>query len=99
MSKVTERIDGLDFSLGLAEEQITQMTHDKAKVNDTLLFVQSQSMRNNLIFTGITEEVNEKPDVTESKLRTFMVEKHKLARDIVDGFQLERAHRCSFLER
>ena len=93
MSKVTERIDGLEFSLGLAQEQITQMTNDKAKVNDTQLYVQSQSMRNNLIFTGITEDVNEKPDVTESKLRTFMVEKLKLARDIVDGFQLERAHR------
>ena len=93
MSKVTERIDGLEFSIGLAQEQITQMTNDKAKVNDTLLYVQSQSMRNNLIFTGITEDVNEKPDVTESKLRTFMVEKLKLARDIVDGFQLERAHR------
>ena len=44
MSKVTERIDGLEFSLGLAQEQITQMTNDKAKVNDTLLYVQSQSM-------------------------------------------------------
>ena len=50
-------------------------------------------MRNYLIFTGITEDVNEKPDVTVSKLRTFMVEKLKLARDIVYGFQLERAHR------
>ena len=92
MSKVTERIDGLEFSLGLAQEQITQMTNDKAKVNETLLYVQSQLMRNNLIFTGITEDVNEKPDVTESKFRTFMVEK-LVTRDIVDGFQLERAHR------
>ena len=85
MSKVTERIDGLEFSLGLAQEQITQMTNDKAKVNDTLLYVQSQSMRNNLIFTGITEDVNEKPDVTESKLRTFMVEKLKSALLIVSS--------------
>ena len=93
MSKVTERIDGLEFSLGLAQEQITQMTNDKAKVNNTLWYVQSQSMRNNLICTGITEDVNEKPDVTDSKLRTLMVVKLKLARDIVYGFKLERAHR------
>ena len=93
MSKVTERIDTLEFSLGLAQDNITQLTKEKAKVNDSLLYVQSQSMRNNLIFTGITEGINEKPEVTESKLRTFMVDKLKLARDIVDGFQLERVHR------
>ena len=93
MSKVTERTDTLEFSLGLAQENITQLTKEKAKVNDLLLYVQSQSMRNNLIFTGITEGINEKPEVTMSKLRTFMVDKLKLVRDIVDGFQLERVHK------
>ena len=93
MSKVSERIDTLEFSLGIAQEQITQLTSDKAKVNDSLLYVQSQSMRNNLIFTGITEDPREKPEVTESKLRQFMVEKLKLAQDMVDGFRLERVHR------
>lgn len=93
MSKVSERIDTLEFSLGIAQKQITQLTSDKAKVNDSLLYVQSQSMRNNLIFTGITEDPREKPEVTESKLRQFMVEKLKLAQDMVDGFRLERVHR------
>ena len=88
MSKVTDRIDQLEFSLGMAQDQITQMTNEKAKVNDTLLYVQSQSMRNNLVFTGITESANEKPDVTESNLRKFMVEKLQMAQDIVAGFQL-----------
>ena len=93
MSKVTDRIDQLEFSLGMAQDQITQMTNEKAKVNDTLLYVQSQSVRNNLVFTGITESANEKPDVTESNLRKFMVEKLQMAQDIVAGFQLERVHR------
>ncbi|MEW8547194.1 MAG: hypothetical protein AB2693_27090 [Candidatus Thiodiazotropha sp.] len=93
MSKISDRIDTLEFSLGIAQEQITQLTSDKAKVNDSLLYVQSQSMRNNLIFTGITEDPREKPEDTESKLRQFMVEKLKLAQDIVDGFRLERVHR------
>ena len=87
------RIDTLEFSLGLAQDNITQLTKEKAKVNDLLLYVQSQSMRNNLIFTSITGGINEKPEVAESKLRTFMVDKLKLVRDIVHGFQLERVHK------
>ena len=90
MSKVTERIDTLEFSLGLARDNSTQLTKEKAKVNELLLPVQSQSMRNNFIFTGITEDINEKPEVTESKLRTFMADTLKFARDIVYGFQLKR---------
>ena len=47
-------------------------------------------MRNNLVFTGITEEPRERPEVTETKLRQFMVEKLNLAQELVDGFRLER---------
>ena len=93
LSKVSERIDTLEFSLGIAQEQITQLSSDKAKVNDALLYVQSQSMRNNLVFTGITEEPRKRPEVTETKLRQFMVEKLNLAQELVDGFRLERVHR------
>ena len=50
-------------------------------------------MRSNLIFTGITEDTREKPDITEANSRHFMVDKLKLAQDIVDGLQLERVHR------
>lgn len=35
------------------------------KRDASLLYVQSQSMRSNLIFTGITEDPREKPDITE----------------------------------
>ena len=91
--KISERIVTLEFSLGIAQEQITQLTTDESKVNGFLLYVQSQSMRSSLIFTGITEDTREKPDITEAKSRHFMVDKLKLAQDIVDGLQLERVHR------
>ena len=45
------------------------------------------------MFSGLAEDGNEKPEITEAKVRQFMVEKMKIARDIVDGFQLERVHR------
>ena len=44
MLKVSERIDTLEFSLGIVQDPITKLTSDKAKVNDCLLYVQSQSM-------------------------------------------------------
>ena len=50
-------------------------------------------MRNNLIFSGITEDVRENPETTEIKVRHFMVDKLKIAQNVVDGFQLERVHR------
>ena len=40
----------VEFSLGIAQEQLTQLSTDKSKMNDSLLYMQSQSMRNNLIF-------------------------------------------------
>ena len=93
VSKVSERIDTLEFSLGMAQDQITHLTTEKAKMQDSVLYMQSQSMRNNLIFVGITEDVHEKPEATEQKLRQFMVEKLNLAQDCVDGIRLERVHR------
>ena len=62
-------------------------------MNDSLLYMQSQSMRNNLIFNSISEDPHEKPDSTELKLRQFMVDKLKLAQDFVDSLRLERVHR------
>ena len=36
-------------------------------VNYSLLYVHLQSMRNNVIATGIAEDPRENPDITESK--------------------------------
>jgi hypothetical protein len=47
-------------------------------------YLQSQSMRNNLLFSGIKEDVNEKPDGTELILRNFMTSEMKLAQDLVN---------------
>ena len=92
MSKVGERMDTCEFSLGSAHDQITQLSADKKRMQDSLLYLQSQSMRNNLIFSGITEDGRENPEATEAKVRNFMVDKLKIAQNVVDGFQLERVH-------
>ena len=93
INKINDKLDTFEFALGTAHEQITQLNNEKKRMQDSLLYLQSQSMRNNLVFTGLTEDSNENHDVTEDKVRTFMVEKMKIAQDIVDGIQLERVHR------
>ena len=93
ITKISDRIDTFEFALGTAHEQITQLNSDKKRMQDSILYLQSQSMRNNLVFSVITEDNHENPEATEVKVRHFMVEKLKIAQDIVDGFQLERVHR------
>ena len=93
ITKISDRIDTFEFALGTAHEQITQLNSDKKRMQDSILYLQSQSMRNNLVFSVITEDNHENPEATEVKVRHFMVDKLKIAQDIVDGFQLERVHR------
>ena len=50
-------------------------------------------MRNNFIFTHISESENEKPGDCEDLICTFMNEKLRLAQNIVDGIRFERVHR------
>ncbi|KAH3823961.1 hypothetical protein DPMN_125786 [Dreissena polymorpha] len=53
-------------------------------------------MRNNLIFSGIPEHNStgsETQAVTERKLRDFLHEKTKIARETVEALRLERVHR------
>ena len=47
----------------------------QSNIQDTLLYVQVQSMRSNLVFTNIKESINERHKDCEVKLRQFIVEK------------------------
>ena len=85
INKINDKLDTFEFALGTTHEQITQLNNEKKRMQDSLLYLQSQSMRNNLVFTGLTEDSNENHEVTEVKVRTVMVEKIKIVQDIVDG--------------
>ena len=93
LHSLSEKSDHLEFSLGLAVEKITSLEKDKDRLKDDLLYIQSQSMRNNLIFGNIPEKDNERSDETESILRGFMVDKLKIAEDLVRSIHFERVHR------
>lgn len=59
----------------------------------TLTYMQSQSMRNNLVFTKMYGIENNTHEDTERILRHLMVEKMKVAQNLVDEIRFERIHR------
>ena len=88
-----ERVDGVEFASGLMQDKLTQMEKERDKLKDQVTYLQSQSMRNNLIFCGIPDVQNEKPEETESKLRQFIEDKLEIAHETVSDLKIERAHR------
>lgn len=93
ISNMSDRIEALEFSLGTAHDQITQLNKEKVEIKDNLLYVQSQSMRNNLIFANIKESEHETPKDCEQLVRDFLVQKLQLAQSVVDDIGFERVHR------
>ena len=72
---------------------MTQLEKENSKLQGTISYLQSQSMRNNLIFCNIKEGSTEKPADTEDIVRMFMIEKLDLARGVVNEMKLERVHK------
>lgn len=93
MMKVDERLDNVEFQSCERADRLDDLVKENEKLKDSIAYLQSQSMRNNLIFCNIDELPNEKPSDTEAILRGFMVDKLKLAQDYVQSIGIERAHR------
>ena len=91
--KTEEKLETTEFAVGVASDQITRLEEENVKLKDTMSYLQSQSMRNNLIFGGISESRFEKNEETEAKLRSFMHEKLQIANDVVENLKFERVHR------
>ena len=89
------RVDNLEFSLGIQEEKIDTLQKEVGKMKENMTYLQSQSMRNNLVFCNIQETPSERIAETEKKVREFMVEKLKIAQHLVDEMKLERVHRMT----
>ena len=58
----------MDFEISMTNTKVQSLVDEKNKLDtleESLLYVQSQSMRNNLIFTNIHEAVGEAHELTE----------------------------------
>ncbi|KAH3792189.1 hypothetical protein DPMN_145680 [Dreissena polymorpha] len=89
-NKVEERVSRLEDKVGAAE--LAERVQDLAKERDTLRenvsYLQSQSMRNNLVFTAKPEangNVFETPEMTEAKLRQHLVSAFKLSQEVANS--------------
>ena len=92
-NEVNDRVDRLQFELGQAKSLIDEMQLKNDKLSDSLNYVTSQSMRNNLVFSNIYEKPQEKPMQTEMLLRGFVETEMKISKSIVSAMKFERVHR------
>ena len=84
LNKFDDRVDGLEMTECLHRDKMEQFQGDNVKLQDSITYLQSQSMRNNLIISNSKEVANEKPGDTSNTLRTFMIEQLEIAAALVN---------------
>lgn len=93
VTTVEKKNEALDFELGLASSKILTLEKDKDMLHDEVLYLQSQSVRNNLVFSNIPEVSAGVTEDADKTVRQFICEKLKIAKDLVDQIRFERVHR------
>ncbi|KAH3898194.1 hypothetical protein DPMN_022415 [Dreissena polymorpha] len=73
LKSVEEKVDSFEFSQDKMYDKVSSLEADKKSLKDEAVYLQSQSMRSNLVFANIEE--SETNIETESKLKTFLVAK------------------------
>lgn len=93
LKKVEDRSDSQEFAFGLMNDKMISIGKEKNALKDEVVYLQSQSMRNNLIFSNIPELNGESNDEAEAKIKEFIHDKMKVAKEQVDKIVFERVHR------
>jgi prefoldin subunit 5 len=93
LKSVEDKVDSIEFSQDKLYDKVSNLEAEKKSLKDEVTYLQSQSMRNNLVFANIEESERESNTETEAKLRKFLVEKMNIAQDYADKLILERVHR------
>ncbi|KAH3801370.1 hypothetical protein DPMN_155019 [Dreissena polymorpha] len=82
ITTVEEKGDSMYFGLGMANSKNSMYEKTKDRLQEEVTYLQSHSMRNNLVFSGIPEASSESQEDAET--RGFIHEKLSLAKYIVD---------------
>ena len=99
LSETQSKVEYLEFAVGVSNDKLTQLQKEKETMHSDLLYLQSQSMRNNLIFSRLPETENENTEQSENIVRGFFVEKLKMSEDVVRDIKFERVHRIGTKQR
>ena len=89
----SEKIRTLEENVTSFKEENTKLKKELSDTKGKLLYLETQSRRNNLVFKGIDEDDNENWDAAEGKIFDILENALEIenARDIV----IERAHRIN----
>lgn len=93
VNKLEDKVDGTDINVTLMTSRVEELEKERNSLKDDVAYLKSQSMRNNLVFTGVTEADNESYEQTETKLRQHLVDAMKLTKETVNSIRFERVHR------
>lgn len=83
-------VNTLTATLSSVTTQLTAITTDSKIMQETILDLQTRSMRDNLIFSGIPEP---SPDDPEKAVKDFLVNQLKLTPQIAEDITFHRVHR------
>ncbi|KAH3696427.1 hypothetical protein DPMN_083892 [Dreissena polymorpha] len=96
VKRVEDKVDGADILAAQMASRIDELKKVREAMRDDVSYLQSQSMKNNLMFTSDPEDNasgNETPEVTELKLRQYFEDDFLMAREFMDSIRFERVHR------
>ena len=80
VTRVEEKTESIDFALSAVDSKVSELEKQRNTLQEEVVYLQSQSMRNNLMFGGIPEPSAGTTEDTENTLRTFLHEKMKWQR-------------------
>ena len=90
---IEERAESTDFAVGQTSSKISELEHANDRLKDNLVYLQSQSMISNIVFTNVPESAIEGQVETEENIRNHLVDKMKIAKEQVEKISFERVHR------
>lgn len=94
INKLEDKVDGTDINVALMSSRVEELEKERVSLKDDVAYLKSQSMRNNLIFTGVPEVGNnENYEQTEVILRQHLTDAMKLTKEVVNNIRFERVHR------
>ena len=94
IQKVEDKVEGTDMTIGLMASRVEELEEERDNLKDDVAYLKSQSMRNNLIFTGVAETgINEGYEQTEANLSQHLVDAMKIQKEVADNIQFESVHR------
>ncbi|XP_052238670.1 uncharacterized protein LOC127849972 [Dreissena polymorpha] len=96
VTRIEDTVDGADIHAAQLSERVQELEKQRDTLRDNVTYLQSQSMCNNLIFTGVSEDNSngsEPSETTEKRLSQHLHDACKVPRDVADSIKFERVHR------